>query len=293
MICSVMRSRTITALGLRVRLLEAAPEVERDDPVVLIHGLGGWAENWAPVMPEIAAAGRRAIAFDLPGFGESEPARNARYFDLGEPFYGRLIAAVLDELGVTRAHVAGHSFGGAVAFIWAIWAPERVRSLTLIAPGGVGSALPQGFRFLVLPLMEHVVRWRRSPAITRAILYSCFHDPANCPEEVVADAIRYGAPSAGEMIRVLRAGVSFRSGIRKDLRHAWLDRRERYSGRLLLVWGQEDIVLPAALVAEVRALAPEAEVALIPSCGHLVMVERPRELLDVMLPFLDRAGMAP
>src|SRR3972149_2140085 len=57
-----------------------------------------------------------------------------------------------------------------------------------------------------------------------------------------------------------------------------------------IVWGGEDRILPASLVEDVRLLAPDAEVRVIPSCGHLVMVERPREFTDAFLPFLDRAS---
>jgi 4,5:9,10-diseco-3-hydroxy-5,9,17-trioxoandrosta-1(10),2-diene-4-oate hydrolase len=285
-----MQARTITVDGLRVRLLEIRPAEERDVPVLLIHGLGGWAENWAPVMPAIAASGRRAIAVDLPGFGESDRAAKPRYFDVEDPFYGRFFVSLLDTLGLASAHVAGQSFGGSVAFMSAIWAPERVRSLTLVAPGGIGRALPPGFRFLVLPLMERIASWRRSPALTRTILYSCFHDPARCPDEVVAEAVRYDSASAGELIRVLRAGVSFRTGIHESVRRAWLDRSHRYTGPMLVVWGREDRLLPVALAEELRAIAPRAEVKIIPSCGHLVMIERPDELSETFIPFLERAA---
>src|SRR3990172_1139070 len=87
MICTDVSARTISVDGLRVRMIEAVPERERDEPVLLIHGLGGWAENWSAVMPAIAESGRRAIAIDLPGFGESERARAPRYFDADAPFY--------------------------------------------------------------------------------------------------------------------------------------------------------------------------------------------------------------
>lgn len=283
-------SRTIAVEGRRVRALEVAPSEERDDPVLLIHGLGGWAENWAPVMPAIAESGRRTIAVDLPGFGESDRAPSPRYFDLDDPFYGRFFVSLLETLGLTRVHLAGQSFGGSVAFMSAIWAPERVRSLTLVAPGGIGRALPPGFRFLVLPLMERIARWRRSPALTRAILLACFHDPARCPDEVVAESIRYGQSSSDELIRVLRAGVSFRTGIRESVRRAWLDRSDRYTGPVLLVWGREDRLLPARLADEIRAIAPRAEVHVIPSCGHLVMIERPEEFNEKFIPFLDAAS---
>ncbi len=254
-----MEQRTIRVDGLRVRVVEASPRAERDDPVLMIHGLGGWAENWRELMPAIAASGRRAIAVDLPGFGASERPRRSRYFDPDEPSYARFVAAALDTLGVPQAHIAGHSLGGAVAYTAAV---------TLLA------------------------RLRRSPAVTRQVLYSCFHDPARCPEEVVAEALRYGAPAAPEMVRALRSAVSFRHGIRDDVRLPWIARAPRHRGPTLVVWGIEDRVIPASAVEEARRITPEAEVVLIPSCGHLVMIERPGEMLDAFLPFLDRAAVA-
>jgi pyruvate dehydrogenase E2 component (dihydrolipoamide acetyltransferase) len=285
-----MDARTIAVAGLRIRVLEAIPERERDDPVLMIHGLGGWAENWKAVMPALAESGRRAIAIDLPGFGESERARRSRYFDPDDPFYAPFVFAALDALGVARAHVAGHSFGGAVAYTAAVWSPERVRSLTLVAPGGLGTEVIRELRLLTLPGMGLLARLRRSPAMTRRILYSCFHDPANCPEEVVAEAMRYGAPAAVEMVRALRSAVSFRRGVRDEVRLPWIAKADRFTGPALVVWGREDRVVPAAQADEARRIAPRAEVQLIPACGHLVMVECPNALLAVWLPFLGRVA---
>lgn len=285
-----MHVRRIVVDGLGVRALEAAPERERDDPVLMIHGLGGWAENWKPVMAAVAESGRRAIAIDLPGFGESDRPRRSRYFDPDDPFYAPFVFATLDALGIPRAHIAGHSFGGAVAYTAAVWCPERVRSLTLVAPGGLGSELLRDLRLLTLPGMGLLARLGRSRRITREIVHSCFHDASACPEEVVDDAMRYGARAVGEMVRALRSAVSFRRGVRDEIRRAWVARADRFEGPALVVWGREDRILPASLADEARAIAPRAEVRLIGSCGHLVMVERPAEMLAAFLPFLERAG---
>src|SRR5438034_3039448 len=67
----VIRSKTVNVMGLRTRVLEEG-EAGGGDPVVMIHGVGGWAENWREVMSPIARTGRHAIAFDLPGFGQSD-----------------------------------------------------------------------------------------------------------------------------------------------------------------------------------------------------------------------------
>ncbi len=285
-----MDARTITVDGLRLRVIDAAPERERDDAVLMIHGLAGWAENWREIVPAVVESGRRAVAIDLPGFGASERPRHARYFDADHPFYPPVIFHALDALGIERSHVVGHSFGGSVAYMAAVSRPERVRSLTLIAPGGLAAELAASFRLLTLPGAGLFARLARSDATTREVLYACFHDPARCPEEVVGEAIRYGAPSTGEMVRVLRSSVSFRTGVREKVRRPWVERHSRYAGPTLVVWGVEDRVLPSSQARDVREIAPSARVELIPSCGHLVMIERPRELLDVLLPFLAAAG---
>jgi pyruvate dehydrogenase E2 component (dihydrolipoamide acetyltransferase) len=285
-----MDVRWIDVNGLRVRVVEETPLAERDEPVLMIHGLGGWAENWKLVMPAVAESGRRAIAMDLPGFGESQRPRDPRYFDPERPFYASFVFAALDALGIARAHIAGHSFGGAVAYTAAVWCAERVASLTLIAPGGIGRSVSRELRMLTLPGMGFFGRLRRTPRVTREVLYACFHDPRKCPEDVVHEAIRYGAPSVGEMVRALRSAVSFRRGVRDEVRGPWLERARRYAGPALVVWGREDAVVPASHADEVRAASPQAEVRFIGECGHLVMIERPRELLDALLPFLDRAA---
>ncbi|MGH2499921.1 MAG: alpha/beta fold hydrolase, partial [Candidatus Limnocylindria bacterium] len=136
-----MEVRTISVAGARVRVL-ALGDGARRDAALCIHGVGGWAENWRETLPAIAATGRRAFAVDLPGFGESAAVRGARYFDAARPFYATFVGEVIDALGLPRVHLVGHSLGGAVAFMGAAARPDRVRSLTLVAPAGLGDAIP-------------------------------------------------------------------------------------------------------------------------------------------------------
>jgi pyruvate dehydrogenase E2 component (dihydrolipoamide acetyltransferase) len=280
----------IVVEGLRIRIVEERPREERDDPVLMIHGLAGWAENWRSIMPAIAASGRRAIAIDLPGFGESERPRSSRHFDPQRPFYAPFVFSLLDALEVGRAHIAGHSLGGAVAYTAAAWCPERTRSLVLIAPGGLGGTLARQFRMLTLPGMELFARLWRSPSVTRQVLYACFYDPSTCPDELLQEALRYGPPSVGEMVRALRSSVSLRRGVRDEIKRPWLERGALYQGPVLVVWGREDAILPVEDAEDARALSPRADVRVLDRCGHFVMAERPRELLEILLPFLDRAA---
>ena len=285
-----VRATTIQVMGLRTRLLVAGEEAARD-PVLLIHGVGGWAENWREVMEPIAASGRRAIAVDLPGFGESERARRPRHFDPHEPFYAHFITATLDALGAPAAHLVGNSMGGAVAYMTAVTSPERSRSLTLVASGGLGTDIALFLRLATLPGAITLARIFGRPGHGREVLRTCFFDPARIPATLYDEAERYGFASYPEFVRALRSGVTVR-GVRPSLRSAWLDRAERYRGPVLVVWGREDAVLPIHHLEDAKSVFPQAEVRIIERCGHLPMVEQTTAFLDALLPFLARADTA-
>jgi pimeloyl-ACP methyl ester carboxylesterase len=116
------------------------------DTMVLLHGIGGRATSFAPLM-RAWRPGHRLIAWDAPGYGGSDPVTN------GSPSptaYARRLAAALTELGAPRIHVAGQSLGALFAAAFARAFPERVITLTLICPAhGYGQpvgALTDGLR---------------------------------------------------------------------------------------------------------------------------------------------------
>lgn len=279
-----MPGRAIDVAGTRVRVLEAGPT--DGEPVLLIHGVGGWAENWRETIAALAQRGHRAYAVDLPGFGESERPRRARYFDPGRPFYARFVVELLDSLGCGRAHLVGHSLGGAVAYTAAVTAPERTSSLTLVAAGGLGLEVALALRLATLPGMR-LIAWLRGSRSTREGVASCFYDVRRVPRTVWEEADRFVPRSLAETIRVLRAVITLR-GVRPGLRAAWRARAERYAGPVLVVWGERDAVLPAIQAHAASEVFAQAEIRLIPDAGHLVMIEQPELFAAALIPFLER-----
>ena len=282
-----VRATTIDVMGLRTRVLVCGDD-DRGDPVVMIHGVGGWAENWRAVMDPIARTGRRAIAVDLPGFGESEAPRRVSHFGPRDAFYPRFMVATLDALGITSAHVIGNSMGGTVAYMTAVTIPDRVRSLTLAASGGLGTDIALFLRLATLPGSIWLARRLGRREHARDVLRTCFYDASRIPEELFAEAERYGFSSYPEFVRALRSGVTIR-GVRQDLRRIWMSRASSYRGPVLVVWGREDMVLPVRHLEDLRGVFPDAEVRIIERCGHLIMAERPAEFLAVTLPFIGAA----
>jgi pimeloyl-ACP methyl ester carboxylesterase len=286
----VIRSRMLNVMGLRTRVLEAG-DAGRGDPVVMIHGVGAWAENFRDVMEPIALTGRRAIAVDLPGFGESEAPGSVAHFGPRDAFYPRFIDALLDELRLPSAHLVGSSMGGAVVYTAAVTQPQRTRSMTLVAGGGVGTDVALFLRLCTLPGFPLVARAFGKPAQARNVLRTCFHDPRRIPRTLYDEAERYGYPSFGEFVNALRSGVTIR-GVKPAVRDYWVSQAPRYRGPVLVVWGRQDAVLPMASAADAREVMPQARIQIIDQCGHLPMIERPDEFLAALLPFLDRAEAA-
>jgi len=282
-----VRSRTIDVMGLRTRVLESGDASARES-ALLIHGVGAWAEVWRDVMEPIAATGRRAIAFDLPGFGESDPPGRVSHFGPHRSFYATFVPALLDALEVQTAHLVGSSMGGSIAYIAAVEAPERTRSLSFISGGGLGTSIAVNLRVATLPGSVLLARLLGRTSHARAVLRSCFFDASRIPEQLYEEIERYGLRTYPEFVSALRSGVTLR-GVRADVRAHWIGRLSRYSGPVLIVWGREDAVLPVTHVAHAKDLLPQAQVRIIERCGHLPMVERTEEFLGAFLPFIDGA----
>ena len=100
----------------------------RGPAVVLLHGLGGFAESWRHTI-EALATRATVFALDLPGYGRSAKPRAA--YRLG--YFARALHGFLDALGVTQASLVGHSLGGSVAVTYALTHPVRVERVALVA----------------------------------------------------------------------------------------------------------------------------------------------------------------
>jgi pimeloyl-ACP methyl ester carboxylesterase len=115
--------------GVRCAVYDSDPL--KREAVVFVHGNPGPMDDWEDLAPAVAAFAR-VVAMDMPGYGRAERPRN---FDYTIEGYGRYLGALLDHLGVARAHLVMHDFGGPWGLRWALDHPERLGSLTLINCG--------------------------------------------------------------------------------------------------------------------------------------------------------------
>jgi pimeloyl-ACP methyl ester carboxylesterase len=242
-------------------------------PVLLVHGLAGGSANWCEVVPELVR-GHRVIAVDLPGHAGSPPLPSGATVD----DFAAEVAAVLDAEGVESALVAGHSFGGLVALRLAHRRPELVRGLLLVSPAGISTA-----RRLVEALVVATTtikpgrrvarfrhRWADRAWYRRALLRPWFVADA----DALSDRATHGLLEAHA--RHANTRIAGRAMVAGDPR-----RELDLSCPVLVLWGARDPQLPLDDAFE-YARRLRAPLRVVADCGHLVIVERPRAVLDAL-----------
>ena len=232
-------------------------------PIVFLHGVGSDKSVWEPQLAHFSRT-RRAVAFDYPGYGDSDPAAEGTSRD----DCAAAIFAGMDALGIERAHVCGLSLGGVVAIAMHAMAPERCASLVLadtfaVHPDGPGIyersiAASADLRALAEARVDFLLAPGALADVRREVVETMAKiDPA---------AYRIGAEAV------------------------WLaDQRDRAAAidiPTLVICGEEDKVTPPSLSEELAAIIPEAKLETIPGAGHISNLERPAEFNRIVEEFI-------
>lgn len=218
------------------------------DPVVLVHGLAASSLWWLRNAPFLAQR-YRVYMVDLPGFGTLN-----RHRPLPLDRADRWLLDWMEAAGIPRAHLVGHSMGGYICLRLASHRPEAVDRLALVAPVGIpltGSMLAH-----LIPLL--VQAGPATPSLMPIMLY---------------DVIRTRPTTRW------RAGLDILTeDARKDARAV--------AAPTLLIWGENDSVIPPSSAGLLRREIPDCRLLLMRGTSHVPMFERPREFNDALLRFL-------
>lgn len=253
--------------GLKLWVLAAGPgdgatAAGRAGPLptlLLIHGLAAGSETWLPVFNPLAQS-CRVIAPDLPGCRRSDKPHTG--YDV-ESLVGRLLG-LIDALGVERAHLVGHSFGGHIALALALAHPDRVQSLVLVGAGGLGQEVD---RRGLEPLLEEI-----NEANVRGFLAAVLHRPERASNTMVQTLVReLRDPAARSALYVMARASAGPAG----QRHVLTDRLGELQPRTLVIWGEHDAVFPVHQGRAAAALMPRGRFVAIPDAGHCPHLEQP------------------
>ena len=262
-----------TVDGVRLRLRDTGP---RDAPaVILLHGFGASLETWEP-WAQALSAHFRVIRFDLPGFGLTGADPTGDYSDAREM---KILADLMDQLGVARASLVGNSLGGRIAWSFAALHPDRVARLVLISPDGFASP---GFAYGKAPEV---------PLIMKALPYIA-------PRGLLKSnlAVAYAHPQALSETTVTRyRDLMLAPGVRSALlaRMGQTILRDpapilaRIQAPTLLLWGEKDGMIPISNAADYLRDLPHATLVRLPNLGHVPFEEDPARSLPPVERFLS------
>lgn len=259
----------VTVNGMRVHYLEVGAGTD-GPPLVMVHGWAGAAADWAPLLRALPP-GIRAIAVDLPGSGRSDKP-DAPY-DL--PWFMDFLRSFCRELGFSTIDLAGHSLGGLLVVHFAARFPSMVGELVLIDPYGLEGQRGKWERLAhVRPLVRLAFSLNRRSFIERAMRRNVLHRPGPEVVQAATDSTAssiLGREGARALARVTHRVIG----------------REHVNGLLpglsqptLLVWGENDQLLPPRWAATFTSLLPRVTLQTIPETGHMPMFENPREVAE-------------
>ena len=237
--------------------------------VVFLHGFGGEAAQWRPLFKAMPDIGARLVAYDLPGHSGS-----LKYPEAGPPkVAATAVLAEIEKLG-KPVHIVGHSKGGAVASLCALFRPDLVKSLVLLAPGGFGPRINGDLLARFAAVDDRV----GLNAVLPEFYGPGYRVAASTRDRILGMRARGGKGPGGQvdMLKHIRGIIVRDGGSQGELP---LDKIAALGKPVRVVWGDEDNVLS---VEQARALGEGFTVTILPGVGHTVYEEAPEAVIEAL-----------
>ncbi|MCQ3938646.1 MAG: hypothetical protein DPW18_16595 [Chloroflexi bacterium] len=253
---------------------------------ILLHPFGGSTFSWREVMDDFAARGR-VIAYDRPAFGLTERPMPE---DWEANPYGmkaniEILRGLLDAFGVEKAILVGNSAGGGLAVAFALEYPERVETLILVDPGVGGGYGPQ-FPAWALPIMWTPQARHIGPLLMRDYQESL---PRTIEREWY-DKTKLTDEIKQEYLNLLKIENWDRAFYELTFAPAYPELRPllpQLKTPALIVAGQEDRLIRSWYFEAISAEMPNAELVMLPACGHVPQEECPIPFMDAVNRYLE------
>lgn len=267
-----LKQKSVTIDGLRIEYLEGG----KGDALLLLHGFGADKDNWTRFSRHLTRH-FKVIAPDLPGFGESSADQDLKYTIDAQV---ERLKAFMSGLDIQTFHLGGNSMGGNIAGVYASKYPDQVKSLILIAPGGVASAetseldryLKEGNNPLIAKSSEEYDRlldfvFLERPFIPGAVKKHLAQKAIERKDLNIAIFKQFNKTPDTLPLEVITKGLAVPT---------------------LIVWGADDRVLHVSGAKLLNAVIPGSRLAVMDHVGHLPMVEKPKETAGLCLNFIKR-----
>ena len=266
--------RMIEGVSLHVR--DTGPRTA--PALILLHGFGSSLHTWEPWARSLAST-YRVVRFDLPGSGLSAPDPTGDYTDTRSM---KLLASLMDTLGLQRATVIGNSMGGRIAWTFAARYPERVDKLVLISPDGFASPGFEYGKAAEVPASLSLMRYVLPKAMLRMSL-----EPAYADKRIMTDSL---ADRYYDLMRAPGARDAMLQRMRQTVLTDPVSLLRQIQAPTLLLWGKQDAMIPFSNAADYLKALPHAMLVPLPRAGHLPFEETPDAALVPLRRFLIGAS---
>jgi pimeloyl-ACP methyl ester carboxylesterase len=273
-----LRSSRVSVDGVSTRVVEGGP-TNAADAVVFVHGNPGSARDFDDLVAT-GGAFARTVAFDISGYGESDHyAAHIQSTDGA----ARYIGGVLDELGIRRAVLVLHDFGGPWALQWAVGDPDALIGAVLMNSGVFIDYIPHPFAIeWATPVAGELQMASTTREGFRATLQAA--NPRGLPPDYV-DRMYDGYDRATRCaaLRYYRSAIRLENANVPREQAAVLSRRPRPA---LVIWGEQDIFIPPKHAEDQREAFPDAQVHYFEDSGHWPFIDNPDRTRDLFVTFL-------
>jgi pimeloyl-ACP methyl ester carboxylesterase len=240
----------------------AQPKNALATPILMLHGWGGSSSLMWGAAEALARLGWQCYIPDLPGFGESAPPASA----WGVEEYARFVVGYMDAVGIERAHLIGHSFGGRLSIYLGANEAQRVEKVVLCNSAGIRKPPSGGLRLRLYKLARGALQ-RVGARQLAAALQKAYND-------------RYGSPDFRAATGVMRETLV--RVVNQDLSGVAL----RLNRQTLIFWGDQDTDTPLWMGQKLEKLIPDAGLIIFEGVGHYSYLERQGEFVRIVDHFL-------
>lgn len=267
---------SVGAIGSPV--IEAGPRESRE-AVVFVHGNPGSSHDWERLVEGAGEFGR-AVAFDMPGFGQADKPRDFHY---EVPSYASFIEGAREQLGIDRVHLVLHDFGGAFGLVWGLQHPEQWASLVLINVGinrgYTWHKMAKRWRTPVLGevMMGFVPRfaWRRSMQDRKV-------NPKGLPPAFVDEMYDNFDRATRRTVLALYRATDDPGAMADAMGPAF----SALNKPALVVWGAKDPYIDVQYAERQGEFFDVQDVVILPDSGHWPFQDDPQAVAQAVLPFL-------
>ena len=266
--------REVVVSGLRTPVISAGPR-DNAEAVVFLHGNPGSRLDWEQLLQGAGESGR-ALAFDMPGFGQADAPRD---FGYRVEDYADFIDGALKELGVERAHLVVHDFSGAFGFCWGAGHPDALGSVVMFNTGTwTHSRWHKMARLWRRPVVGELVM----AATTRRAWRKGLRKGPALPEEMIDRMYDdFDWKTRRAVLRLYRA-----TPLPYPPAQGWMDTLAGLDRPALIVWGADDPFLGKRRIEDLQEPFPSAAVVRLQGSGHFPFADNPKGSAEAVLPFL-------